>query len=316
MGNKLKIVEAQEVQKKLKMYICIELMKTALRDLEQGNAIQPLRTISTFPNGEKFGFMPAYLGSNDYFGAKVLSGFPQNVGTKYPSHIGYVMLFESKHGCFVGMADATVITQVRTGAVSGIATQLLSREDSHVLALIGAGAQARSHLEAIKLVRDITEVRVYDVNSQAAEAFCDQMSAQYSISVKPEKSPEDAVNKADIICTLTPSKEPYLQPEWISPGTHINAVGAFTPSAREITSELMAKSKLYADEVSAMKKECGEFLVPLAEGVITESHIKGSLGQLLLNQIDGRVNEEEITLFDALGLAVEDVACAKYLCTQ
>lgn len=308
----MKIVQAEEVRQRLTMPECIELMRTSLRELEAGTYTQPLRSIALLPGGEKFGFMPAYLG--DCFGAKVLSAFPQNAGTEYPSHIGYVMLFESTHGSFLGMADASVITEIRTGAVSGVATDLLARPDAHRLAIIGAGAQGRSHLAAMAAVRDIRSVTVYDRNAQAARRYCEEMAAQFGIPVTAADSPREAVEGADIVCTVTPSREPYLEADWIAPGTHINAVGAFTPATREITSALVARSRLYADQVEAMRKECGEYLVPLQEGLIGPDHIVGSLGDVLLGRAPGRSNEEEITLFDALGLAVEDVACAKYLC--
>lgn len=308
----MKLVEAAEVRRRLTMPVCIELMRTSLRELEAGTYTQPLRSIALLPGGEKFGFMPAYLG--DCFGAKVLSAFPQNAGTEYPSHIGYVLLFESTHGSFLGMADASVITEIRTGAVSGVATDLLARKDAHRLAIIGAGAQGRSHLAAMTAVRDIRSVAVYDRNAQAARRYCEEMTAQFGIPVTAADSPREAVEGADIVCTVTPSREPYLEANWIAPGTHINAVGAFTPAAREVTSALVAKSKLYADQVEAMRKECGEYLVPLQEGLISPEHIVGSLGDVLLGRAPGRSNEKEITLFDALGLAVEDVACAKYLC--
>lgn len=308
----MKIVQAEEVRQRLTMPECIELMRTSLRELEAGTYTQPLRSIALLPGGEKFGFMPAYLG--DCFGAKVLSAFPQNAGTEYPSHIGYVLLFESTNGSFLGMADASVITEIRTGAVSGVATDLLARPDAHRLAIIGAGAQGRSHLVAMAAVRDIRSVTVYDQNAQAASRYCAEMAAQFGIPVTAADSPREAVEGADIVCTVTPSREPYLEADWIAPGTHINAVGAFTPATREVTSALVAKAKLYADQVEAMRKECGEYLVPLQEGLIGPDHIVGSLGDVLLGRAPGRSNEEEITLFDALGLAVEDVACAKYLC--
>lgn len=310
----MKIVEAQEARERLTAKAAIPLMKEALILLEEGKASQPLRTINTLPNGGSFGFMPAYLGDTDYFGAKVITAFAKNAGTKYPSHMGYVMLFSSEHGEPVGMADCSVITEVRTGAVSAVATELLSRKDSKVLGLIGAGAQARSHTNAILEVRDgIDEIRVYDLRKEAAEKFADDMEAAHHVKVVVCDDVESTVRTADIVCTVTPSREAYLRKEWIKPGTHINAVGTFSPATREVTSELFAASKVYGDSIEAMKKESGEYLVPLKEGLITEDFVKGSVGQLLLGQIEGRTSDEEITMFDALGMAVEDVICGRYL---
>ena len=313
----MKIVEAAAVHEKLTMSVCIRLMREALTALESGRALQPVRSITKFPQGEAFGFMPAYLGSDDYFGAKVVNAMPQNVGTAYPSHNGYVMVFESRHGQCVGLADAGAITEIRTGAVSGVATDLLAAPDARTLALIGAGAQARSHLEAMLTVRpSIDSVRVYDVRPEAALRFKAEMEARFGRSITVCASAKEAVQDADIVCTLTPSKEAYLEKDWIKPGAHINAVGTFSPVTREVTSALMAASALYADQIEALKKESGEYLVPLQEGLITESHIRGSIGQLLLGRAPGRQSESEITLFDALGLAVEDVICGRYLCCE
>lgn len=311
----MKIIEASEVFEKLTMKKCIELMKIALSDLESGKALQPLRSVNRLPHDNSFGFMPAYLGDNDYFGAKIISAFHKNLETKYPSHMGYVMMFESEHGSVVGLADAGAITQIRTGAVSAVATDLLASKDARKLALVGAGAQGRSHLEAILLVRDIKEVNVYDIRKENAERFAEEMTAKYHVTIRVCDSVENTVNGADIVCTLTPSKEAFLDAGWIKPGAHVNAVGTFTPTTREVTSELVVKSKLYADQVEAMKKESGEFLIPKQEGLIDDSKIIGSIGDLLLGRVEGRTSKEEITLFIALGLAIEDVTCGKYLCS-
>lgn len=313
----MKIIEKEEVFQKLDMTTCIKLMKEALTMLEDGRAMQPMRSISKFPQGEAFGFMPAYLGKEDCFGAKVLSAFPQNAGTGYPSHIGYVIIFESVHGTCLGMADAGAITQIRTGAVSGVATELLARRDAKSLGIIGAGAQGRSHLEAMLTVRPgLCDIRVYDRNPQAALCYQQEMEAKFGKRITVCSSVREAVKDCDIVCTLTPSKDAYLTADMIKPGAHVNAVGTFSPVTREAASDLVAGSLLYGDQVEAMKKESGEYLIPLQEGLITEDHICGSIGELLLGKIQGRKNKEEITMFDALGLAVEDVICGRYLVLQ
>lgn len=310
------IVEEKEVYERLDMKTCIALMRNALKDLVTKDAIQPLRSIHVWPEGEKFGFMPAYLGNDGYYGAKVVVAVPKNQGTAYPSHSGYVMVFESQHGRVTGMADAGAITEIRTGAVSAVATDLLAKKDASHLALIGTGAQGRSHLEAMLQVRNIKKVSCYSLRESSRKRFAEEMGKKYGIEIIACDSAEEAVKDADIICTLTPSKEAYLKKEWIKPGAHINAVGTFTPATREVTSELVAASKLYADQTEACKKESGEYLVPLKEGLITEDHIVGSIGELIMGTCPGRESDSEITLFDALGQAVEDVACGVYLCRE
>jgi len=303
------IVEKEQVRRILTPERCIQAMKEAFVDLESGKCAMPLRSLCTMPNTAVFGFMPAYVG--DFFGAKVISAYAPNMGTEYPSHIGYVVLFESEHCTVSALVEAGTITEIRTGCASAVATELLSRQDSHKLAVIGAGAQARSHLAAIRLVREITDVTVYDINEAAAKRYAAEMQEKYSIPVTVAASVADAVAEADIVCTLCPAKEAYLTRDMVKPGTHINAVGTFTPATREVASDLVAAARLYSDYTESTKKESGEYLVPLREGLITENHILGSVGELLLGKAEGRVSEDDITIFDALGLAVEDVASAK-----
>ncbi len=303
------LIEEKQVREILTPDKCMAAMRQALADLESGKCDMPQRLICKMPNTAAFGFMPAYVG--DYFGAKVIAAYAPNMGTEYPSHIGYVMLFESQHCTVAGLIEAGSITEIRTGCMSAVATDLLARQDAHTLALIGAGAQARSHLAAIRLVREIQAVRVFDLNPAASKKFKKETEERYGLPVTICESAESAVGDADIICTLTPAKEAYLTKAMVKPGAHVNAVGTFSPVTREAASDLVAASRLYSDHTPACKKESGEYLTPLKEGLIQENHIIGSVGELLLGKVPGRQSEEDITLFDALGLAVEDIAAAK-----
>ena len=303
------IIEEARVRELLTPEKCIAAMKDAFMQLEEGKYTMPLRSIHIMPNTAKFGFMPAYVG--DYYGAKVITAYAPNMGTEYPSHIGYVILFEPEHSLVAAMVEAGSITEIRTGAASAVATELLARQDAHSMALIGAGAQARSHMAAIACVREINHVTVYDINAAAAEKFAAEARAQYGVEVTVCGSVAEAVRDADIICTLCPGKEAYLTRGMVKQGVHINAVGTFTPATREVASDLVAAGRLYSDYTESTRKESGEYLVPLQEGLIGEDHIRGSLGELLLGKAEGRVNDADITIFDALGLAVEDVASAK-----
>lgn len=308
---RMKIIEKEQVREVLQPEACIELMKEALAGLEEGRYAQPARLINVMPNTAKFGFMPAYLG--DYFGAKVISAYAPNMGTEYSSHIGYVMLFESRHSTVAGLVEAGSITEIRTGAVSAAATELLARPDARTLACIGAGAQARSHLAAIRTVRNIESVTVYDVVPAAAKRYQTEMEARFGIPVTVCASVAEAVKDADIICTVSPSKDPFLFASIVKPGTHINAVGTFTPTTREVGSDLVAAARLYSDQTEATRRESGEYLIPLKEGLIGEDHIIGSIGEALTGTAPGRTDDKQITIFDALGLAIEDVACARFV---
>lgn len=302
------VIEEAQVRQLLTPEKGIAAMKQAFIDLELGKCAMPPRLITHMPNTAVFGFMPAYVG--DYFGAKVINAFAPNMGTSYPSHIGYVMLFESAHCTTVALVEAGSITEIRTGCASAVATERLARSDAHTIAMIGAGAQARSHLAAIRLVRDITAVTVYDVNPEAAKRYADEMSALYRIPVTVCASAAEAVADADIICTLCPAKDAYLTRGMVKPGVHVNAVGTYTPTTREVASDLVAAARLYSDYTPSTLKESGEYLIPLQEGRIQPDHIIGSVGELLLDRCEGRRSEADITLFDALGLAVEDIAAS------
>ena len=306
-------MDKRQVLRRLSMAGCIGLMRTVLQDDAEGKSRQYLRTVTPLPGNNLLGFMPAYLGTGDYFGAKVITVFPGNHQAGLPSHQGSGLLFDAEHGALRLMADGDAITQIRTGAVSAVATDLLARPDAKRLALLGAGAQGRSHLEAMALVRQLTEVTVWDVRPENARRFAAEMAEKAGCPIRACSCAEEAVRDADIICTLTPSPTPVLESSWVKPGAHINAVGACSATARELSSDLVARCLLYGDSIESVEKESGDYLIPLSEGVIQKGHLRGTIGQLLCGEITGRTSAQDVTLFDALGLAIEDVACAKYL---
>lgn len=306
-------MDKRQVLRRLSMAGCIGLMRTVLQDDAEGKSRQYPRTVTPLPGNNLLGFMPAYLGTGDYFGAKVITVFPGNHQAGLPSHQGSVLLFDAEHGALRFMADGDAITQIRTGAVSAVATDLLARPDAKRLALLGAGAQGRSHLEAMALVRRLTEVTVWDVRPENARRFAAEMAEKAGCPICACSCAEEAVRDADIICTLTPSPTPVLESSWVKPGAHINAVGACSATARELSSDLVARCLLYGDSIESVEKESGDYLIPLSEGVIQKGHLRGTIGQLLCGETTGRTSAQDVTLFDALGLAIEDVACAKYL---
>jgi ornithine cyclodeaminase len=308
----VKIIDKDEVFRIFSMKDCISVMKQALIDVAQRKSIQYLRNATFLPESKILGFMPAYL-DDRYFGVKIITVFKSNVGTEFPSHQGYVMLFDSVHGSPLALVDGYAITKIRTGAVSAVATDLLARKNARRFAFLGAGEQARSHLEAFMLVRKIEEVRVYDVDSKYAKSYAEEAEKKYGISVRVVDSARDAVIEADVITTITTSHEPLIGLADVSPGVHVNAVGACTPKESEIAPDLVAAAKFFGDNRESVFKESGDFLNPLKAGLIDESHYLGDIGTLLTGEIKGRTTEDEITLFEALGLAVEDVASAHFI---
>jgi ornithine cyclodeaminase/alanine dehydrogenase-like protein (mu-crystallin family) len=308
------LLNQTEVDALLPMAECMDVMADALRALAAGDAILPLRTVVRLPDGRSaFGAMPAYLGHPAAVGIKVVSVFPENEGTRLDSHQGAVLLFEVEHGRLLAVMDASAITAIRTAAVSGAATRALARADATELALLGAGVQAMTHLEAMRLARPIERVRVWSRTAERARRFARRASERFELEVRPVESVAEAVADAAVVCTTTASREPVLRGEWLAPGTHVNAVGASLPSARELDSDAVRRARLYVDRRESALAEAGDVLGPLREGAITEAHIVGELGDLLLGRIEGRRSPAEITLFKSLGLAIEDVAAAHHI---
>lgn len=311
---KVLMINQSEVRQLLPMDECMDVMADTLKTLADGSAILPLRRVMWLP--EKvgaLGMMPAYLGSIGMMGLKVVSVFPGNHGTEYDSHIGAVMLYETKHGQLLAIVDASEITAIRTAAVSGVATRALAREDADDLAIMGAGVQAKSHLAAMLVARNIKRVRVWSRSADNSKAFAERESRRYDIEIEAIADARRAVECADIICTTTSSPKPILQGAWLQAGTHINAVGSSVAFTRELDTAAVVKSKLFVDRRESTLNEAGDFLFPKKEGAINDDHIKGEVGEVLLGRIKGRDSNDEITLFKSLGLAVEDVASAHHV---
>jgi len=311
---KVLIVNQSEVGQLLPMKECIAVMRETLAAVERGEAILPLRPVLRMPDkGGALGMMPSYLGNIDAVGLKVITVFHGNHGTRYDSHQGAVLLFETSHGQLLSIMDASSITGIRTAAVSAVATQLLARDDATKLAILGSGVQAKTHFAAMVEARPITSASVWSRNAGHARQFAERESARYGIPVVAIATVEEAVRDADIICTTTGAREPILKGEWIAPGAHINAVGSSIAVARELDANAVKRSRLFVDRRESTLNEGGDFLIAKQEGVVSDDHILGELGQILLGKIEGRKSREEITLFKSLGLAVEDLASANHI---
>lgn len=304
-----------DVVRLLPMATCIDLMADALAAASRGEALLPLRQVLRLPDTPNaFALMPAMLGSS--LGAKVITVFPGNDATPFESHIGVVLYFETTNGQLRAIIDASSITAIRTAAVSGLATQLLARDDAGDLALLGGGVQALTHLEAMACVRQLRRVRVWSRSAPRRAEFQRLAKARLGIDVEISLTPRDTVYGADIVCTVTASREPVLQGDWLAPGAHVNAVGASMAHARELDSAAVRRAHLYVDRRQSAINEAGDFLIPRSEGLIGDDHIRGEIGELIGGQAIGRTAPDQITLFKSLGLAVEDVACAAYLYTR
>lgn len=310
----LRVLNKADVERLLPMVTCIDLMDGALRALSRGDALLPLRTMMWLPDRSGLlGLMPGYLGEPRSFGFKVVSIFPGNHDAGLPSHQGVVMLFGVERGEPLGVFDADAITAIRTAAASGVATRVLARADAADLAILGSGVQARTHLDAMRAVRTLTRVRVWSRTPVHAAEFAKRESARTGLPVEASPTAEAAVRDADLICTTTAAKEPVLLGEWLSPGAHVNAVGACFAGNRELDSVAIRRARLFTDCNESARNESGDFLIACREGAIGGAHLLGEIGGVLLGQLEGRRSPEDITIYESLGIAVEDLATAHYL---
>jgi ornithine cyclodeaminase/alanine dehydrogenase-like protein (mu-crystallin family) len=286
----IRFLDEAAVRGFLNMGDLIPAMRQALTAFSTGKVVQPVRTV--VPVAEYHGFlgvMPAYTGA---LGAKLVTFYPQNVGVH--THHALIMLFLPETGEPSVVMDGRLITEMRTAAVSAVATDVLANPGASVLAILGSGVQARSHLEAIRLVRPLTEVRVWSPRNAAAFA------AEHRVTAA--RSAEEAVRGADIVVVATSSKAPVLFGKWLSEGTHVNTVGATRPEWRELDDECLARMRIYVDSREANLKESGD--------VIAAGRIDGEVGEVLAGMKPGRTTPQQVTLFKSVGMAVEDVVSA------
>jgi alanine dehydrogenase len=277
---------------------CIEAMADAFRALAIGEARLPLRQVIPLPNSPNLlAVMPGQLGSvtrerhRSSIGAKVITVFPGNDATPLDSHLGVVLLFEADTGTLLAIIDASSVTAIRTAAVSGLATRLLSNPGAGDLAILGGGVQAMTHLDAMRSVRPLRRVRIWSRSPERRARFVEKARQQFGISVEPSPSVELCVEGADII----------------------NAVGAALAIARELDSAAVTRSRLYVDRRESALAEAGDILIPMSEGAFNADHIRGEIGEVLLGVVPARESPDEITLFKSLGLAIEDLAAARVI---
>jgi ornithine cyclodeaminase/alanine dehydrogenase-like protein (mu-crystallin family) len=312
---KVLILSHDEVVSLLPMAECIGVMEDALSALARGEFSQPLRTIFK-PTGVKgvLAMMPAFHAADTpMFGLKAICVFPGNAAIGIDAHQGGVLLFNGETGELMAIANASAITSIRTAAVSAVATRSLAVADASELAIIGAGVQARSHLEAIACVRSIKRARIAAPRFDRARQFVQEMQASFTFPIQAVETPQAAVRDADLIVTATTAREPVIKREWISPGAHINAIGTYSPAAREVDTATMSAAALFVDRRESALNEAGDYLIAAKEGAFGPEHIRAELGEVLIGAGPGRTSPDEITVFKSLGLAIEDLAAVAHI---
>ena len=306
-------LKKEDIIKSFSMREAIDADKKALSLYSAGNASVPLRTNIVVPksNGHML-YMPAYVeGGEGALGVKIVSVYPENIKKNLPSVPATMIVLDPETGMVSACLDGTYLTQLRTGAVQGAATELLAKEDAKIGALIGTGGQAQSQLEAMLTVRKLEEVRIFDIDFERASQFAEEMMQQFSVTMRPTKTNQECVEGADIITSVTTSKRATFSAEWVKKGAHINGVGAYTPEMCEIPREIIKAADIVIfDTMDGVLKEAGDFISPLQDGYIQRDSYHGELGQLINEELVGRTSGEQITIFKTVGSAVLDVVVA------
>jgi ornithine cyclodeaminase len=303
------VLSEREVRELLDMESCIEAMTEVLASLARGDLYNPLRSVAR-PEGADtlLGLMPAYRGgATPAYALKEIVIVPTNPARGLDTHMGGVLLHDGTTGELVAIMNASPITEIRTAAVSGVATRALARPDAQRVAILGAGAQARGHVHAMRAVLDDPEIRIWARKLEAAEELAAETGASASPSI------DAALFGAEVVCTTTAATEPIVEKRWLTRGAHVNAVGSCFPTTRELDTETVADASFFTDRRESCLNEAGDFILAAAEGAVGPEHIKAELGEVLAGMHPGREHEDELTVFESLGIAAEDLASAELI---
>ena len=301
------VLSEHDVRRLLDMDSCIEAMTEVLASLARGELFQPLRSVLRPPGAEAlFGLMPAYRGEpSATWALKEIVVVPSNPARGLDTHMGGVLLHDGESGELLALMNAAPITEIRTAAVSAVATRALARPDAQRVAILGAGAQARGHVHAMRTVLDDPEIRIWARRLEAAEELAGEIGATVSPSV------DAALFGAEVVCTTTAAREPIVEKRWLARGAHVNAVGSCFPATRELDTETVAHASFFTDRRESCLNEAGDYVLAAAEGAVEPDHIRAELGEVLAGMHPGREHEDELTVFESLGIAVEDLAAAE-----
>ena len=305
------VLSRSQIEGLVTMAEVIEAVETAHADMSRGDAAQPAAVAMTLPSGTgTFLAMPALADRQGLATVKLLADIPDNMARSLPMQRSVALLISQETGAPVAIFHGQIPTRIRTAAASAVATRHLSRADSRVLGLIGAGDLAVEHVRAIREVRPVERVVVWSRSPATIARFIERVGQDFpDLALEAAIAPEEVFAKADIVCTLTPSRVPHVKGAWFKPGQHINAVGAPPrPDHREIDSAGMARARVFLDSVAMSMHDSGDLLLAIAEGAITAEQASTEIGDVIIGAARGRTADDEITLFNSVGLAIQDLA--------
>lgn len=305
------VLSEQQVQSLIDIDELIDALAQAHIQYSTGKAVMPVRLVVPLPQIQgRITSMPGFLSDDKALGMKVVTYFQENPKKNLPAILATIMLFSSETGKIIATMDGSYITAIRTACASAMATKALANPETPVLGILGAGVQARAHIQALTRVCKIEKIKLYSPSGRSAAAVKTEMEPQAKCAIDVAESAESTVRNADLIVTVTTAKEPILRAEWLKPGAHINAVGSHRPDLREIDGATLARAKIIVDSRDAIMAECGDILLALKENSIAEDAIHAEIGEVLAGTKTGRSNTSEITLYKSVGIAIQDVAAA------
>lgn len=306
----MRVLGSKAIESLLSIQQCVEVVDGAMRALSLQEVLSPLRTVIPLAPPNAMGVMPGAMLAHGRFGVKVLALYPGNGALGLPSHAGAVVLFDAATGSPVAVLESNSLTALRTAAASAVATRALARPGSSVLALLGTGHQALWHVCALRTVMPVTRLQLWSRSLASAAHFREALGPIDGVQVVVMDTARDAVAGADVVCTVSSSREPILQGAWLVPGQHVNLVGASVASAREADNEVVCRSRFFVDARASAAVQAGEWLQALRDGAVEESHLRGEIGEVLLGRIPGRLQETDITVYKSLGHTAQDLAAA------
>ncbi len=310
----MKVLGSAAVEAMLSMERCIAVVDEAMRAVTRQQVLSPLRTVMPLADGNAMGIMPGAMLGHGVFGAKMLALYPGNGALGLPSHGGAILVFDAAQGRPLALVESHSLTALRTAAASAVATRAMAVPGGRVLALLGTGHQALWHARALRHVMPFTRLQVWSRDPRSVDRFAEELGPLPGVDLVPMASARAAVQGADVVCTLSASREPILMGDWLAPGQHVNLVGASVASAREADAEVVRRSRYVVDVRSSAAVQAGEWLAALEAGVVQAAHLQGEIGEVLLGHVPGRTGDADITVYKSLGHTAQDLAaCAALL---
>jgi ornithine cyclodeaminase len=306
------VLSEKQVQSLIDLDELIAALEQAHIQYSTGKAIMPVRLVVPLPQIQgRITSMPGYLNEDKTLGMKVVTYFQDNPKQNLPAILATIMLFSSDTGKMIAAMDGGYITAIRTACASALATRTLANANTPVLGILGAGVQARAHIQALTRVRKLSRIKLYSPSGTSARRIKEDLEKPCGLAIEVVDSAQAAVRDSDLLVTVTTAKDPIVQAEWLKPGVHINAVGSHRPDLREIDGATMKRAKVVVDSHDAVMAECGDILLALKEQSIGAADIHGEIGEVLAGVKAGRSSPSEVTLYKSVGIAIQDVAAAQ-----